>query len=70
MMNELFELELWRIIGQRNDEGEGGYSGGGRGWVPQMLCQKNIISQVGYGRGRAGHGSRGEPFPMECQVLE
>ncbi|PPR94613.1 hypothetical protein GOBAR_AA26057 [Gossypium barbadense] len=30
MMNELFELELWRIISQGNDE-SGGYSGGGRG---------------------------------------
>ncbi|PPS07973.1 hypothetical protein GOBAR_AA12672 [Gossypium barbadense] len=25
-MNELLELGLWRIIGQSNDEGEGGYS--------------------------------------------
>ncbi|PPS00095.1 hypothetical protein GOBAR_AA20576 [Gossypium barbadense] len=68
MMNELSELELWRIIGQSNDEGGGGYSGSGRGWVPQMLRQKNIISHGGYGRGRAGHGSRGEPFSVEFQV--
>ncbi|PPR85367.1 hypothetical protein GOBAR_AA35326 [Gossypium barbadense] len=67
-MNELLELESWRINGQSNDEGGGGYSSGGRGWVPQMLCQKNIISHVGYGRGRAGHGSRREPFPVEFQV--
>ncbi|PPS02218.1 hypothetical protein GOBAR_AA18443 [Gossypium barbadense] len=67
-MNELLELESWRINGQSNDEGGGGYSGGGRGWVPQMLCQKNIISHVGYGCGRAGYGSRREPFPMEFQV--
>ncbi|PPS03496.1 hypothetical protein GOBAR_AA17166 [Gossypium barbadense] len=70
MMKELLELGLWRIIGQSNDEGEGGYSGGGRGWVPQMLHQKNIISQVGYGRGRAGYGSHGEPFSVEFQVPE
>ncbi|PPS14634.1 hypothetical protein GOBAR_AA05938 [Gossypium barbadense] len=69
-MNELFELRLWRIIDQSNDEGEGGYSGGGRGCVPQMLRQKNIITQVGYGRGRAGHGSSGEPFLVEFRVLE
>ncbi|PPS09457.1 hypothetical protein GOBAR_AA11187 [Gossypium barbadense] len=31
MMNELLELELWRIIGQGNDEYRGGYFGGGRG---------------------------------------
>ncbi|PPR87252.1 hypothetical protein GOBAR_AA33440 [Gossypium barbadense] len=68
MMNELLELESWRINGQSNDEGGGGYFGGGRGWVPQMLRQKNIISHVGYGRGRAGHGSRGEPFPVEFQA--
>ncbi|PPS17435.1 hypothetical protein GOBAR_AA03136 [Gossypium barbadense] len=67
-MNELLELESWRINGQSNDEVGGGYSGGGRGWVPQMLRQKNIISHVGYGRGPAGHGSRGEPFLMEFQV--
>ncbi|PPS17276.1 hypothetical protein GOBAR_AA03306 [Gossypium barbadense] len=52
-------------FGEYQRESGGGYSGGGRGWVPQMLCQKNIISQVGYGHGRAGHGSRGEPFPVE-----
>ncbi|PPR87643.1 hypothetical protein GOBAR_AA33047 [Gossypium barbadense] len=69
-MNKLLELGLWRIIGQRNDEGERGYFGGGRGWVPQMLRQKNIISQVGYGRGQAGHGSCGEPFSVEFQVPE
>ncbi|PPS04409.1 hypothetical protein GOBAR_AA16258 [Gossypium barbadense] len=70
MMNELIELGLWRITGQKNDEGEGGYSSGGRGWVPQMLRQKNIMSQVAYGRGRAEHGSRGEPFSVEFQVPE
>ncbi|PPS05980.1 hypothetical protein GOBAR_AA14664 [Gossypium barbadense] len=67
-MNELLELESWRINGQSNDEGGGRYSDGGRGWVPQILCQKNIISHVGYGRDRAGHGSRGEPFQVEFQV--
>ncbi|PPS12958.1 hypothetical protein GOBAR_AA07684 [Gossypium barbadense] len=30
MMNGLLELELWRIIGQGNDESGGGYFGGGR----------------------------------------
>ncbi|PPS10675.1 hypothetical protein GOBAR_AA09969 [Gossypium barbadense] len=69
-MYGLLELELWRIIGESNDEGGGGYSGVGSGWVPQMLRQKNIISQVGYGRGRARHGSHGEPFPVEFQVPE
>ena len=68
MMNELLELESWRINSQSNDEGGGGYSGGGRGWVPQMLCQKNILSHVCYSRGQAGHGSRGEPFPVEFRV--
>ncbi|PPS06646.1 hypothetical protein GOBAR_AA14000 [Gossypium barbadense] len=68
MMNELLEFESWRINGQSNDEAGGGYSGGGRGWVLKMLHQKNIISHVGYGRGRAGHGSHGEPFPVEFQV--
>ncbi|PPS11979.1 hypothetical protein GOBAR_AA08661 [Gossypium barbadense] len=66
-MNELLELGLRRIIGQSNDEGQGGYFGGGRGWVPQMLRQKNIISQFGYGHGRVEHGSRGEPFQVEFQ---
>ncbi|KAG8481481.1 hypothetical protein CXB51_026332 [Gossypium anomalum] len=46
----------------------GEYSGGSRGWVPQVLRQKNIISRVSYGRGQAGHGSCGEPFPVEFQV--
>ncbi|PPS08109.1 hypothetical protein GOBAR_AA12532 [Gossypium barbadense] len=68
MMNELLEFESWRINGQSNDEGGGGFSSGGKGWVLQMLCQKNIISHVGDGRGREGHGSRGEPFPVEFQV--
>ncbi|PPS19550.1 hypothetical protein GOBAR_AA01023 [Gossypium barbadense] len=68
MMNELLELESWRINGQSNDEGRGGYSDGGRGWVSQMLRQKNIISHVGYGRGRAGHGSHRKPFPVDFQV--
>ncbi|PPR98903.1 hypothetical protein GOBAR_AA21765 [Gossypium barbadense] len=54
-------------LNNRRESG-GGYSGGRRGWVPQMLRQKNIISQVGYGHGRAGHGSRGEPFPVEFLV--
>ncbi|PPS03569.1 hypothetical protein GOBAR_AA17091 [Gossypium barbadense] len=68
MMNELLKLGSWRINGQSNDKGGGGYSDGGRGWVPQLLCQKNIIPHVGYGRGRPGHGSRREPFPVEFQV--
>ncbi|PPS16303.1 hypothetical protein GOBAR_AA04285 [Gossypium barbadense] len=70
MMHGLLELESWRINGESNDEGGGRYSDGGRGWVPQMLRQKNIISQVGYGHGRAEHGIRGEPFPVEFQVPE
>ncbi|PPS02224.1 hypothetical protein GOBAR_AA18436 [Gossypium barbadense] len=42
-MNELLELELWRIIGQGNDKSGGGYSGGGRGpnrddFSPMPLC--------------------------------
>ncbi|PPR94417.1 hypothetical protein GOBAR_AA26252 [Gossypium barbadense] len=47
-MNGLLELELWRIIGQGNDEIRGGYSGGGRGWVPQPQCptKRDIISNV------------------------
>ncbi|PPR82722.1 hypothetical protein GOBAR_AA37992 [Gossypium barbadense] len=32
-----------------------------------MLRQKNIISQAGYGRGRAGHSSRGESLSVEFQ---
>ncbi|PPS15430.1 hypothetical protein GOBAR_AA05149 [Gossypium barbadense] len=58
------------ILRNNQHESGGGYSGGGRGRVPQMLRQKNIISQVGYGRGRAGHGSRGEPFLVEFRVTE
>ncbi|PPS01865.1 hypothetical protein GOBAR_AA18797 [Gossypium barbadense] len=50
-------------------KGGEGYSGGGTGWAPQMLHQKNIIAQVGYSRGRAGHCS-GEPFLVEFQVPE
>ncbi|PPR93378.1 hypothetical protein GOBAR_AA27292 [Gossypium barbadense] len=69
-MHGLLEFESYRINDKSNDERRGGYSGGGRGWVPQMLRQKNVISQVGYGRGRAGHGSRGEPFLVEFQVPE
>ncbi|PPS18801.1 hypothetical protein GOBAR_AA01771 [Gossypium barbadense] len=67
-MNGFLELALWKVIGQGSNEGGGGYSGGGRGWVPQVLCQKNIISHGSYGRGQAGHGSRGEPFRLEFQV--
>ncbi|PPR92681.1 hypothetical protein GOBAR_AA27992 [Gossypium barbadense] len=49
-------------------ESGGGYSGVGRDWVPQVLCQNNIISHGSYGRDRAGRGNRGEPFPVEFQV--
>ncbi|PPR96368.1 hypothetical protein GOBAR_AA24301 [Gossypium barbadense] len=67
-MNGFFELALWKVIGQGTNEGGGGYSGSGRGWVSQVLRQKNIISHGSYGHGRAGHGSRGESFPVEFQV--
>ena len=46
MMNELLELELWRIIGQSNDESGGGYSGGGRGSLVHKSCAKRILYLV------------------------
>ncbi|KAG8498395.1 hypothetical protein CXB51_006971 [Gossypium anomalum] len=64
-------LLVWGSLGRVDVrlKGSGGkYSGSGRGWVPQVLRQKNIISRGGYSRSRAGHGSRGEPFPVEFQV--
>ncbi|PPR91499.1 hypothetical protein GOBAR_AA29187 [Gossypium barbadense] len=45
-MNELLELELWRIIGQGNDESGGGYSGGGRGSLVHKSCTKSILYLV------------------------
>ncbi|PPR89680.1 hypothetical protein GOBAR_AA31005 [Gossypium barbadense] len=66
-MNGFLELALWKVISQGTNKGGGGYFGSGRGWVPQVLRQKNIISRGSYGRGRAGHDSRGEPFAMEFQ---
>ncbi|PPR94265.1 hypothetical protein GOBAR_AA26401 [Gossypium barbadense] len=45
-MNELLELELWRIISQSNDEGGGGYSGGGRGSLVFKSCAKRILYLV------------------------
>ncbi|PPR98543.1 hypothetical protein GOBAR_AA22125 [Gossypium barbadense] len=68
MLNGILELELERVIGQGKDEIGGGYSGGGRGWVPHVLRQKNIITSGSYGRGRAGRGSRGGPFPVELVI--
>ncbi|PPS11827.1 hypothetical protein GOBAR_AA08813 [Gossypium barbadense] len=35
---------------------------------PQVLRQKNIITSGSYGRGRAGHGSRGGPFLVKLQI--
>ncbi|PPS00976.1 hypothetical protein GOBAR_AA19688 [Gossypium barbadense] len=43
MMNELLELELWKIIGQGNDESGGGYSSGGRGSLVHKSCTKRIL---------------------------
>ncbi|PPS05652.1 hypothetical protein GOBAR_AA14990 [Gossypium barbadense] len=51
-MNGLLHLELWRIIGQGNDEIGGGYSGGGKGWF-----HNHIVQQRSYHGSRAGHGS-------------
>ncbi|PPR85656.1 hypothetical protein GOBAR_AA35035 [Gossypium barbadense] len=45
-MNELLELELWRIIGQGNDESGGGYSGGGRGSLVYKSCAKRVLYLV------------------------
>ncbi|PPR87430.1 hypothetical protein GOBAR_AA33261 [Gossypium barbadense] len=55
-------------VDQGKDEIGGGYSSGGRGCVLQVLRQKNIITSGSYGCGRAGHGSRGGPFPVELQI--
>ena len=46
MMNELLELELWRTIGQGNDESGGGYSGGGRGSLVHKSYAKRILYLV------------------------
>ncbi|PPS09003.1 hypothetical protein GOBAR_AA11640 [Gossypium barbadense] len=46
MMNELLELELWRIIGLGNDESGGGYSGGGRGSLVHKSCAKRTLYLV------------------------
>ncbi|PPR98822.1 hypothetical protein GOBAR_AA21846 [Gossypium barbadense] len=43
-MNELFELELWRIIGQGNDESGGGYPSGGRGSLVHKSCAVGVFS--------------------------
>ncbi|PPR97714.1 hypothetical protein GOBAR_AA22954 [Gossypium barbadense] len=45
-MNGLLELELWRIIGQGNDESGGGYSGGGRGSLVYKSNAKRILYLV------------------------
>ncbi|PPS05684.1 hypothetical protein GOBAR_AA14963 [Gossypium barbadense] len=42
-MNELLELELWRIISQGNDESGGGYSGGGRGSLVHKSYEEVIV---------------------------
>ncbi|PPS11504.1 hypothetical protein GOBAR_AA09138 [Gossypium barbadense] len=45
-MNELLELELWRIISQGNDESGGGYSGGGRGSLVHKSYAKRVLYLV------------------------
>ncbi|PPR80254.1 hypothetical protein GOBAR_AA40461 [Gossypium barbadense] len=45
-MNELLELELWRIVGQGNDESGGGYSGGDRGSLVHKSYTKRILYLV------------------------
>ncbi|PPR97438.1 hypothetical protein GOBAR_AA23230 [Gossypium barbadense] len=63
MMNGILDLESWKVIGKGNGEIGGGYSGGGRGWVHNHSVQRR-----GYRGSRVGHGSHGEPFPVEFQV--
>ncbi|PPS02172.1 hypothetical protein GOBAR_AA18490 [Gossypium barbadense] len=63
MMNEILDLESWKVFSKGNDEIGGGYSGGGRGWVPQPQCPAKTVSWWSI-----GHGSLGEPFPVEFQV--
>ncbi|PPS13614.1 hypothetical protein GOBAR_AA06971 [Gossypium barbadense] len=45
-MNELLELELWRIISQGNDKSGGGYSGDGRGSLVHKSCAERILYLV------------------------
>ncbi|PPS03142.1 hypothetical protein GOBAR_AA17518 [Gossypium barbadense] len=52
MMNELLELELWKIIGQGNDKSGGGYSGGG--WAGLGRCGEPFpmelqVPKIAYG---------------------
>ncbi|PPR89092.1 hypothetical protein GOBAR_AA31593 [Gossypium barbadense] len=63
MMTGILDLESWKVIGKGNDEIGGGCSGSDRGWVHNYSVQRR-----GYRGGRAGHGSRREPFPVEFQV--
>ncbi|PPS16583.1 hypothetical protein GOBAR_AA03995 [Gossypium barbadense] len=43
-MNGILDLESWKVIDKGNDEIGGGYSGGGRGWVPQPQCPAKRLS--------------------------
>ncbi|PPR98150.1 hypothetical protein GOBAR_AA22518 [Gossypium barbadense] len=36
--------------------------------VVEVGFHNHSVHRIGYRGGWAGHGSRGEPFPMECQV--
>ena len=68
------KLPVWWIpwtgvLESNRYESGGGYSGGGRGSLVHKSCaKKNIISGGSYGQGRTGHGSHGEPFPVEFLV--
>ncbi|PPS02012.1 hypothetical protein GOBAR_AA18650 [Gossypium barbadense] len=64
MMNELLELELWRIIGQDNDNSGRGYSGGGRAMLHGRVHLCSLLSRSCY-FDRLDHGR----WARACRTL-